>query len=305
MTVVASRIRGCRSCPRSRPCGASSSPCCVDRRITDAGSHWSAKFNAAPEAVGPAIEEVRRRGKYLLIGLDDGRELIIHLGMTGHLHPREPGTGTGRVQPGLVGARRRERPRLRRHPPLRADRGRARRRPPQPADAAPPRPGAVRRRVHRGRALAGPPGQLDAGEDPAPPPAGGRRRRQHLRRRGAVGRVRAPGLPAGHPRAGGALARRPADGPSSSGSTTAARPCATTGPSTARRAATRSASPATAGPASPASGAAPCCAAGCSTGAPPPGARSASGASAGTPRARRVGSPGWTTCSPSTARSPS
>ena len=70
-------------------------PLLVDRRITDAGSHPSAKFNTAPEAVGPAIEEVRRRGKYLLTGLDDGRELIIHLGMTGHLHPREPGTGPG------------------------------------------------------------------------------------------------------------------------------------------------------------------------------------------------------------------
>ena len=31
-------------------------PLLVGRRITDAGSHWSAKFNAAPEAVGPAVE---------------------------------------------------------------------------------------------------------------------------------------------------------------------------------------------------------------------------------------------------------
>ena len=70
-------------------------PLLVERRITDAGSHPSAKFNAAPEAVGPTIEDVRRRGKYLLTGLDDGRELIIHLGMTGHLHTRVPGTGPG------------------------------------------------------------------------------------------------------------------------------------------------------------------------------------------------------------------
>ena len=48
VTVGASRIKGCRSCPRSRPCGASSSRLLVDRRITDAGSHPSAKFNAAP-----------------------------------------------------------------------------------------------------------------------------------------------------------------------------------------------------------------------------------------------------------------
>jgi formamidopyrimidine-DNA glycosylase len=34
---------------------------------------------------------VRRRGKYLLFGLDDGRELIVHLGMTGRLRLRGPG----------------------------------------------------------------------------------------------------------------------------------------------------------------------------------------------------------------------
>jgi formamidopyrimidine-DNA glycosylase len=70
-------------------------PLLTGRQILDAGSHWSAKFSAAPEAVGPAIEGVGRRGKYLLIGLDDDRELIVHLGMTGHLHPRPPGTEPG------------------------------------------------------------------------------------------------------------------------------------------------------------------------------------------------------------------
>jgi formamidopyrimidine-DNA glycosylase len=61
------------------------------RRVLDAGSHWSAKFTPALEAVGPMVEGVGRRGKYLLVGLDDGRELIVHLGMTGNLHPRAPG----------------------------------------------------------------------------------------------------------------------------------------------------------------------------------------------------------------------
>ena len=89
------------------------------RRIMNAGSHPSAKFSSAVEAVGYRIAGVRRRGKYLIIELelecepDDGttarrrelapeergttprtdadditarrRELIIHLGMTGRL----------------------------------------------------------------------------------------------------------------------------------------------------------------------------------------------------------------------------
>ena len=41
---------------------------------------------------GRCIRGVRRRGKYLLLELDDGRELVVHLGMTGSLvlsSPRE------------------------------------------------------------------------------------------------------------------------------------------------------------------------------------------------------------------------
>ena len=63
-------------------------PLVAGRRITDAWGHPSAKFISAVEAVGPTIDDVRRRGKYLLLGLDDGRELIIHLGMTGQLRLR-------------------------------------------------------------------------------------------------------------------------------------------------------------------------------------------------------------------------
>ena len=59
------------------------------RLITEADAHPSAKFASAPEAVGFGIGGVRRRGKYLIIALDDGdgpsHELIIHLGMTGRL----------------------------------------------------------------------------------------------------------------------------------------------------------------------------------------------------------------------------
>jgi len=47
---------------------------------------------AVAEALaGRGITEVGRRGKYLLIGLDDGDTLAIHLRMTGRLHWRPPG----------------------------------------------------------------------------------------------------------------------------------------------------------------------------------------------------------------------
>ena len=48
---------------------------------------------------GAAVERVDRRGKYLLIGLDDDRELVVHLGMTGSLRVRPAGdTGDAYVR---------------------------------------------------------------------------------------------------------------------------------------------------------------------------------------------------------------
>ena len=64
-------------------------PWLVGRTITSTWSHPSAKFTPALDAEGATIEELRRRGKYLLIGLTDGRELVIHLGMTGVLRPSD------------------------------------------------------------------------------------------------------------------------------------------------------------------------------------------------------------------------
>jgi formamidopyrimidine-DNA glycosylase len=55
------------------------------RRIVDASAHESAKFSPAVRVIGGSVVDVRRRGKYLLMGLDDDRELIVHLGMTGTL----------------------------------------------------------------------------------------------------------------------------------------------------------------------------------------------------------------------------
>jgi formamidopyrimidine-DNA glycosylase len=58
------------------------------RRVVDAWGHESAKFSSAADAVGRTIERVGRRGKYLIASLDDGYELVLHLGMTGHLRLR-------------------------------------------------------------------------------------------------------------------------------------------------------------------------------------------------------------------------
>ncbi len=63
----------------------------IGRRVVEAGSHPSAKFTPARDATGVEFTEDGRRGKFLIFGLDDGRELIIHLGMTGRLAIRSSG----------------------------------------------------------------------------------------------------------------------------------------------------------------------------------------------------------------------
>lgn len=60
-------------------------PLVKGRQVVDGWGHASAKFNGAIEVVGSTFETVGRRGKYLLFDLDDDRELIVHLGMTGQL----------------------------------------------------------------------------------------------------------------------------------------------------------------------------------------------------------------------------
>lgn len=70
-------------------------PLLVGRRILDAGSHPSPKFEPASQVVGAVAVDVDRRGKYLLIPMDDHRRLIIHLGMTGRLCLRTPGDPVG------------------------------------------------------------------------------------------------------------------------------------------------------------------------------------------------------------------
>jgi formamidopyrimidine-DNA glycosylase len=55
------------------------------RRIVGGDAHSSAKFAPATAAIGARISTVDRRGKYLLLTLDDDRDLVVHLGMTGSL----------------------------------------------------------------------------------------------------------------------------------------------------------------------------------------------------------------------------
>ena len=66
-------------------------PLVVGRRLASAWAFPHPKFTAALEVVGATITGTARRGKYLLLALDDGRELIVHLGMTGSLRVRPAG----------------------------------------------------------------------------------------------------------------------------------------------------------------------------------------------------------------------
>lgn len=61
-------------------------PRLIGRRLTSPSAFDSPKFTPALELDDVAVTAVRRRAKYLLIDVDDGRQLVIHLGMTGTLH---------------------------------------------------------------------------------------------------------------------------------------------------------------------------------------------------------------------------
>jgi formamidopyrimidine-DNA glycosylase len=60
-------------------------PLIVGRELGEAWAFPHPKFLPALEAAGATITGVDRRGKYLLLRLDDGRDLVVHLGMTGSL----------------------------------------------------------------------------------------------------------------------------------------------------------------------------------------------------------------------------
>ncbi|HET6952746.1 MAG TPA: bifunctional DNA-formamidopyrimidine glycosylase/DNA-(apurinic or apyrimidinic site) lyase [Acidimicrobiales bacterium] len=74
-------------------------PLVVGRRLGEAWAFPHPKFTPALQVPGALVERVARRGKYLLIGLDDDRELVVHLGMTGSLRVRPAGdTGDAYVR---------------------------------------------------------------------------------------------------------------------------------------------------------------------------------------------------------------
>jgi formamidopyrimidine-DNA glycosylase len=58
-------------------------PRLAGRVITRAEATPQARFTDVETVAGREVLDVRRRGKYLLAPLDDGRELVMHLGMTG------------------------------------------------------------------------------------------------------------------------------------------------------------------------------------------------------------------------------
>ena len=65
-------------------------PCLVGHRLTSVavGSlplrrRWSAEWG--PALVGRHVQDVTRRGKWIVVGLNGGLQLVIHLGMTGQL----------------------------------------------------------------------------------------------------------------------------------------------------------------------------------------------------------------------------
>ena len=179
------------------------------RSSTSAGRGPSRRAGRAAALTGRRIESVGRRGKYLMLGLDDGSTLLMHLRMTGNLLLAERGRASRQelgVRPALRAA---DVP----GPPAGGDRARRRR------GCCVHRPAAVRPRVAarpRGarslprlparassRSTRGPDAGADRPDRGGPDgaaevvparPEGDRRDRQHLRRRGAAPRRAPPAL---------------------------------------------------------------------------------------------------------------
>lgn len=67
------------------------------------GVHYAThpRFREARSAIGACVLTVGRRGKYIILSLDDGAELVLHLGMTGQLLWGTEPSG-GHVHLGLI-----------------------------------------------------------------------------------------------------------------------------------------------------------------------------------------------------------
>lgn len=72
----------------------------IGRSIVDINNYWPRHISMPPfeelrrRITGTTIDELNRRGKYLVFGLDSGESLIIHLKMTGQLLLEQSGTAT-------------------------------------------------------------------------------------------------------------------------------------------------------------------------------------------------------------------
>jgi formamidopyrimidine-DNA glycosylase len=60
-------------------------PAIEGRRVVATWTHPAKNFVSAAFSENAVFDTVRRRGKYLIVATTDGRELIVHLGMTGSL----------------------------------------------------------------------------------------------------------------------------------------------------------------------------------------------------------------------------
>lgn len=69
-------------------------PRLTNRQVLEAGSFDHPKFNPGRDVTGAIFSGVGRRGKYLLVSTTDGRELVVHLGMTGQLRFTDGGPKT-------------------------------------------------------------------------------------------------------------------------------------------------------------------------------------------------------------------
>ena len=189
--IATASIRGppCRNCPKSKRSSATCGPHLAGRRIVRvrAGEETAAPRRGRPTGTrllaGRRIAAVRRRGKWILLDLDDGL-LVVHLGMTGRLTVGPP-IGRSKItrisSPTSTTAAQLRFRDVRRFGSVTLLR---RRRRVRVVPGRPTRAGAVRPRPRRFRTAAG--RNRPAAQGGAARPAGRRRRRQHLRRRIAV-----------------------------------------------------------------------------------------------------------------------
>ena len=219
------------------------------RRAPDAAGAAAARWSARSPAGRSTA--VARRGKYLLVGLEGGRTLAMHLRMTGNLLLRDSELGEtadlmkserlggprlyeAAPEPSHVRARFElddgRTLRVHRRAPLRAGRRARRRRPARRVLRLPPRRRAALRRAHAGAAARAGQGPQGAAQVVPADPVAGRRHREHLRRRGALAGEAAPALAGRLDEARARRARwsRGSSGRSRRDSTTAGRASTTT-----------------------------------------------------------------------------